>query len=364
MDQPKPHRIRKGSTLYVFEPKTVADGGTYLGEFKVTEVVDPGAEANAEAGEGGAAAGGLAGAAGGVNTVSLEASWKMTDEEVDRLERSVNRRGPWTLYEKMPADSHTLFDDITAEELGPNDPQPRELEKVDRLKKLLPADVVQEYVKDHEQPEEDDPPDRIEMYVRFKKNYEKPVPNQEPLKYERRQEMWLPKVSAVDETGEPLIPGADELESLEIVEIKDRRYSRQLRDYSLLFRKIYRERDQLLARKAALASDIQNMQTVLTDKNKRIEDFQGENERLQNDKKGFARDLDLLSSLLAKIEQENTDAARRSENLRKQNIQLGERLDQAQMKAVRRMNDRAPAPQARRQEAPPTKNPPQLATSG
>ncbi|NIP86425.1 MAG: hypothetical protein GTO03_13005, partial [Planctomycetales bacterium] len=73
------------------------------------------------------------------------------EQELQQLGVSANRGGPWTLYEKMPADAHTLFEDLTDEELG----------------QLLPERVLEEYRKDHQEPAEDDPPERIELYVRF-----------------------------------------------------------------------------------------------------------------------------------------------------------------------------------------------------
>jgi hypothetical protein len=363
--EPKPARIHANSTLFVFDGKTVAEGGTYLGEFKVTNVVDPAAAEAAEAG--GEAPLPAAGAAAPEATVSLEASWNLTAEELKQLEISANRGGPWILYEKMPADAHTIFDQldkITAEELGVTDPELRNLKEAERLEKLLPASVVSEYVKDHQEPAEDDPAARIEMKVKFDDDYKTEGPNQESFEYKRRQVVWLPKESLKDEAGTTILRGGEELASSGVVDVKDERYSRALRDYSLLFRQIYLQRDQLSDSNKALEFDIQNIQTVLKDKQKVLEDFEGENGRLREDVAGFQRDLKTLNELVAEVQQQNTNARGRADQLRKQNLQLAERLDRAQMEAVRTLNRRAPTPpQARQDSTSPSESPAQLATA-
>ncbi|MDH3716999.1 MAG: hypothetical protein OES79_02650 [Planctomycetota bacterium] len=370
--QPKPARIRANSTLFVFDGKTVAEGGAYLGEFKVTNVVDPGAADAVEAGEEAAAP--AAGAAAAEATVSLEASWNLTTEELKQLEISANRGGPWILYEKMPADSHTVFHKVTAEELGVTKKQLREVKVADRrevlapdrLKQLLPNlpdDVLDEYKRDHQKPAEGDPPARIEMKVKFDDDFQVEGPNQESFKYERRQNVWLPKESLKDEAGTTIVPGADELAAAGTVDVKDERYFRALRDYSLLFRQIYLQRNQLVDSNNALDFDIKNIQTVLADKQKVLEDFEEENRRLREDVAGFQRDLKVLSKLEAEVQQQNTTARGRADQLRKQNVQLAERLDRAQMEAVRTLNRRAPSPQARQDATSPSESPAQLATA-
>ncbi len=321
---PQPARIRANSTLFVFDAKPVAEGGRYLGEFKVTSVVDP---ALVE-GEEEAAAPPPAG--GPPATVTLELVWTLTEQELQQLGVSANRGGPWTLYEKMPADAHTLFEDLTDEELG----------------QLLPERVLEEYRKDHQEPAEDDPPERIELYVRFNEDYQAEGPDQESFAYEKKQKVWLPQESVKDASGTTLVAGAEELASRDVVDIRDQRYSRQLRDYSLLFREIYLYRDQLVERTSILTEEIETIQEVLQDKQKVIEDFEQENQRLSKDKDGFQRDLKALSDLLAEMQAQNDEARRRVDDLRKQNASLAEKLDQKQMEAVRQLNRRTPAPQA------------------
>lgn len=85
-DKPVPNGITVKMVLYVFEEGDDQNPGNYIGEFKVTQVAE--------------------------NRVSLANTMTLTDRELKRLNAS---KGPWILYELMPADRHDVFADMTDE---------------------------------------------------------------------------------------------------------------------------------------------------------------------------------------------------------------------------------------------------------
>ena len=103
ISKPSPHGIIPNMVLLVFEEKGPKAQGRYLGEFKVKEVGD--------------------------NLVGMEPSMAMIATELQLLAQS---KGPWTLCELTPKDSHDVFAGLSPDE----------------LKAILPANTVQEYLDD------------------------------------------------------------------------------------------------------------------------------------------------------------------------------------------------------------------------
>jgi hypothetical protein len=111
-DEPDPHEISPKLKLCVFEENNIEDKGRYLGQFTVVDVDE------AE------------------KLVGLEPTMKLSPAELDRLVRA-KARGPWTMYEVMPADTHAIFAELTE----------------DQKRALLPPQSVQAYVS-HGEPAE------------------------------------------------------------------------------------------------------------------------------------------------------------------------------------------------------------------
>ncbi len=135
IENPAPHGIADKTVLYAFEEAKVADvqkRGRYLGEFKVTKVAD--------------------------KQVTLAPTSELTKRELDRLQVSTSK-GPWTLYEIMPRDSHEIFAEMSNDE----------------KKDMLPPESLPEYVKDGQPVAEDDPRaqkvDGKSVYVRPLRDY-------------------------------------------------------------------------------------------------------------------------------------------------------------------------------------------------
>ena len=353
---PKPVGIHANSSVYVFDSHPASADGAYLGEFRVTNVNDPTAD-EAEAGGDAAPGGPVPPNAAGGATVTLEAAWSLSDFEQKRLDTSANKGGPWRIYEKMPPDAHDHYaqlDKATAEELGVD---PSELKKLDvdgRLRKLLPEDVVAEFINDYKKPAEDAPPSHIEVLVRFEKDHTVNGAGEDTLTYGEDTEVWLHKESLTKGEGvdqEVIIPGADQLAADKIVTVLDTRYARPLRDYSLLFRKIYLMRDLQSARNDALRFNYETADKIVQEKQAILEVRKKKNQQLHEDREGYNRDEKRVDQLIAEMTRQKAEIASLAEKLRKQNISLARRLDRAQMQAIRVLNRRAPAPQAQTESA-------------
>jgi hypothetical protein len=122
--QPNPNGISLKMILYAFEDGDDQHVGRYLGEFKVMQAGD--------------------------NKVVLKPAGAMTEIEIRRLMAS---KGPWTLYELMPADQHELFVDMPD----------------DRKKALLPEASVSEYLRDGQAAQPEDPPEcKLDIPIKAK----------------------------------------------------------------------------------------------------------------------------------------------------------------------------------------------------
>ena len=91
------HGLIPNMVLFAFDEVSVADGGSYLGEFKVVTA----AEASP--------------------TVQIAPNLPLTDSQLQRLAAA---KGPWTLYSTMPIDNPVLFagfDDATRQSLLPKE---------------------------------------------------------------------------------------------------------------------------------------------------------------------------------------------------------------------------------------------------
>ena len=212
---PAPLALQPGAVIYLFGQGEVSmDGqgnGQYLGEFRVLEVA--GREALVE---------------------PLE----QLQLDPDAAERLINSQGPWIVYESMPADSEDLFADYSEEE----------------LQALLPAQSLEEYVRDGAPSQEDDDPARLE---------------------------------GLDADGVPVKPGETPVKY---------RYRRLQRDYAYLFHDLNEEHAELLALIQAATADLQKLEQSLA-RAEALKTFrQDELQKLSSDLKLLSRDREEIEA--------------------------------------------------------------------
>jgi hypothetical protein len=195
-----------------------------------------------------------------------------TDLEFRRLAVS---KGPWTMYETMPADRYETFADL----------------KEDQLKALLPKRTVNEFLRNGKEATADDPPNR--------------------------------KVG-IDENGQPLPP--DQMSKATKV-----LYQRRLRDYAL-------ELDELARRRVAMLADIDAVKTDIDELEaseevaKKLQEFRtGERQKLTTDLAGVTKERQAIEKHLAQVQQLLAKAQQLTADTLKQNHQLAAELAARQL---------------------------------
>lgn len=266
--QPQPHGLEKDAIVSVFEqgePNAAdpAQGAQYLGDFRVVEVRPDG--------------------------VTLEATIKLDDRTGPRVARS---KGPWALYETMPADRLELFAGMTEEQ----------------LRQLIPAPSVDEY-------------------IRHGQKVEKP----------NAGDAFNPNIAMFDEQGRRVGPENAEA----AVEWK---FERQLRDYAFLFAAENRRLVELVAQKNTLQEDLKK----LTAANKVAQKFSAmrteEKQALAGDKTHLDAERQAVESLLAAVERQLANAQRMVSEGLQRNSQLASQLTNEQMQMLQQVDAVAPAP--------------------
>jgi predicted nucleic acid-binding Zn-ribbon protein len=96
-DLPDPNEVHPESIIYLFDETPAADGGKYLGSFKVNSVQG--------------------------KQVSLTSEHLMNDVEFKYLQDSLQQGGTWAMYEAVPSDRQDIFDPLTEEELKQRVPE-------------------------------------------------------------------------------------------------------------------------------------------------------------------------------------------------------------------------------------------------
>jgi hypothetical protein len=362
VNEPTPHHIQQDLVVYVFEGDEVAKYGDrpifkvtdYIGEFKVTAAGQPAA---APAAPGAPAPPAPAGQAASPS-VTLQSSWPMTQTEQARMARGGQGGKKWIICDKMPTDGHFVFDHLdqcTAEELGVTQQELAELNREDRLAKLLPPSTLVEYTKDLQPIDENDPPDadRTQVYVEFKRDYTAPFPfddkypaegviEEKDRQYKDDQKIWMPQQTEGDQRG------ADDLAADGTVEIDqdvEPRYIRSKRDYAFAFHDIYLQGGEFRLKVDAIDFDTAALGVIVQQKAAVIAKYTAEETRLTADRDGFVRDKTILGKLLAQVLAQEVAAIASVKELREKNEALADQIDQMQMRAVEAINERSPAPQ-------------------
>ena len=255
---PVPAGIGPETVVYVFEQGPAAlptaegapQGAQYLGEFRVSQAA--GQEA------------------------ALTPVLPMGEYERARLAAS---RGPWVIYETMPADRHEVLAQMSEEE----------------LKQKLPPQSVEEYLRHGKEAGPDDPEER---QVGF------------------------------DENGNRLPP--QELENA-----AKKRYQRRLRDYATEFDELGRRRIVMEADVEAVKKDIERLLAAI-ESAKKLQAFrQDEIQRLNTDLAGITKERQTIERHLAQVEQQLARVRELLNAALKRNSELAAELAAQQLRSGR-----------------------------
>jgi hypothetical protein len=248
VERPVPAGIKPESVVVLFEagePALPAEGQPpgpqYLGEFRVTDAA--------------------------AQTATLQPVLRLDDYERQRL---VASRGPWILYDTMPADRHKIFAGMSAEE----------------LRQKMPPQSVDEYIRHGKEASPDDD--------------------------EFRQ-------AGFDESGKRLPPDA-------LATATKKLYQRRLRDYSVEFAELARRRLVLAVEIAAGEKDRERLQAALAGA-KQLQTFrEDEIQKLKTDLAGVTKEQQAIERHLGQVQQQvNRGSQLLAETLRR-NSELVEQL--------------------------------------
>ena len=246
-DLPDPHKISANTILYVFEEADIKDKGRYLGEFKVTDVAE--------------------------RRIDLKPAMKPTAAELKRL---VVSRGPWTLYEIMPIDTHGVFAHLDDEQ----------------KKALLPGATAQEYTKDGKPAKADDPEDRV--------------------------------VEVKDSDGRPA----------------GKQYVRMLRDYEILFKTYHQRRSILMDSLEATARDRQYVEAACADARKQQVFRENEVEQGNADVTKYRRERDAVAAFDTILKSRAVGMKAAVQQLIQTNKTLAGQIAKLQLEAAQRIDAR------------------------
>jgi hypothetical protein len=223
--RPVPSGVEPQSVVVVFEegqPQSPAPGAQrgaqYLGQFRVVQA------------EGQAA--------------TLEPILPLDNFERQRLSSS---RGPWVMYDTMPADRHAIFARMSEEE----------------LRQKLPPQSVEEYLRHGKEASPDDPPARV---VGFDENEKRLPPDQ------------------VDQAARKV-------------------YQRRQRDYALEFDELSRRRLELQVDIDAAKQDLERLTAANKSAQKLQAYRQDEIQKLNNDLAGITNERQAIERHLAQLQQ-------------------------------------------------------------
>jgi len=257
---PKPHGLGQDTIVYAFEQGEPTEGPQYLGEFQVVE-------SNADG-------------------VVLEPILLIDQRTGERLAAS---EGPWSLYETMPADRHSLYADLTEEQ----------------LRQMMPEESVEEYVRQGTEATPDD-------------------------------DQW--HVIGLDENDERV--GPEEMDRA----VK-RLYDRPLRDYAFLFDNFARERAVAEAARKAVTEDNAMLEAALASAEKLAKFREQEKVALAGDLDGMKQDRAAAEAHRDVVLLQLSNAQRLIDQLLADNSLRAQELSERQMRWIDQIDQVAPAPE-------------------
>jgi len=260
IESPSPHGLEVGTLLYAFEEGSIQDGARYVGKFKAVEV-------NPDQG-----------------TVTLEPVPQQSREWFQAL---TQRNFLWRLYEIMPSDRHDLLTSLSEEE----------------LRATLPAESVEEYVKDEKPAAPADPPERK---IGYKQDGTRALPEEQ------------------DQVVKEL-------------------YVRRLRDYALQFMNLRDQTTDLQSLIASEEGDLAAMQETLTRVEADVKSREEERDKLQQDLTKFQMESNTLDGHLAALQEQRRLLETMIADVRQENRQLAGKLTHWQLRAADEI-DAATAP--------------------
>lgn len=257
---PESHGLGQDTIVYAFEQGEPSEGPQYLGEFQVVE-------SNADG-------------------VVLEPILLIDQRTGERLAAS---KGPWSLYETIPADRHSMYADLTEEQ----------------LRQMMPEQSVEEYIRHGTEAIPDD-------------------------------DQW--HVIGLDENDERV--GPEQMD-----QAVKRLYDRPLRDYAFLFEDFAREKVVAEASRKAVVEDNAKLEAALASAEKLTEFRESEKTAFGSDLEGLKQDLTAAEAHRDVVLRQLSNAQRLIEGLLADNSARARELTERQIQWMDQIDRSAPAPE-------------------
>jgi hypothetical protein len=271
--------------------------------------------------------------------VQLEPTVSLFPFQVERITQS---RGPWALYETVPADAHEVFAGLSDQDLMlilPKAPQrlQGETDEDFQRRSLEYQQMVQSFLKDGKQAAADDPAQRVEVSLKILKNYDQ-LDQQAKLALEQLQ---IPpelikegQVVKFDKATADQPDAASTLVEQGVGLVVDRRYHRKLIDFGMVLRDMARELPLLVDRLDAATGENKSAVAALEDAKKHETFNQEEIATLKTERQRMQGEAKLVVEYRTSLEEKLQTVQARIDELLAQNQRLADQLANAQLQAA------------------------------
>ncbi len=244
----------------------------------------------------------------GVTEQSVSLAWTTPPDDGQR--QLLGDRGTWVLYEQLPRDSHGLFQGLNPQELQALFPANRMQQMGLNLPPPAYDEMIRRYVRDYQQAQPTDPPERKWVEVKFNKPYKVAVdlevegetpPADRPFAAGGRAQVpqlmqKSPTEFAPGDTAVLDYLTASQLIGDEFAERVREIYVRDLRDYQLLFDEAHADMLKLMDGIKVAQGDLNGLQKATEQLNAQGEKYRQEGVLLRQDLAGYQQELEQLSA--------------------------------------------------------------------
>lgn len=289
------------------------------------------------------------------NSVTLRPTLPLDNPQRQRLQAGGQT---WTLYETMPIDGHNFFamDPNAIADLNENADVAPIFGNMDPdfLGKLLPAGILDSYLRDGKRAAENDPPEKTWVKVRFTEDHTEIVDSDATLGGVEGSQDWFDRgrseipllqrgdVAKFKKGAIGVFPqaDADDLISRGVCERIEPIYVRALNDYEYQFRSTHLQMVQIEQDKARIQRNIDE-QTATNDRTEKLIAYRtDEKTKLEQDLDKFKYEQKETEAYLGKLQVAFGETKAKLSRLYRTNFQLSEELRTISEDLTREINRR------------------------
>jgi hypothetical protein len=269
-------------------------------------------------------------------TLTLQPSMPLSDSQIQQLQ---DAESTWVLYEIMPVDSHTIYEGFSIEQLAP-------MFASETLDPAVVQALAQEYARDQQSADANDPPERKWMRVEFTQAHSEDVDvdvpaeaGEQPLADTLFDPSGRSQVATLSQGGKTEFqPGdqavfdfatAEQLKAEGKVKEVETIYNRRLRDYAQIFRSFAAEMAGLAREMELAQADLDKLNESMTQLQAQIAFQTQQQQNLDFDRQGLQAELQVLSQHRGAVEAKWNELRGELSRLYRTNRQLVNRMTTA-----------------------------------